>query len=31
VVTEKPGELDLRGDATWRALERLYSGTVGGG
>ena len=21
-------ELDLRGDATWRALERLYSGTV---
>ncbi|CAA9445211.1 MAG: ATPases with chaperone activity, ATP-binding subunit [uncultured Rubrobacteraceae bacterium] len=28
VVTEKPGELDLRGDATWRALERLYSGTV---
>ena len=26
VVTEKPGELDLRGDATWRALERLYSG-----
>ncbi len=27
VVTEKPGELDLRGDATWRALERLYSGT----
>ena len=28
VVTEKPGELDPRGDATWRALERLYSGTV---
>src|SRR5919205_799545 len=28
VVTEKPGELDLRGDATWRALERLYSGTI---
>ncbi len=28
VVTEKPGETDLRGDATWRALERLYSGTV---
>jgi hypothetical protein len=28
VVTEGPGELDLRGDATWRALERLYSGTV---
>jgi len=28
IVTEKPGELDLRGDATWRALERLYSGTV---
>jgi hypothetical protein len=28
VVTEKPGELDLRGDATWRALERLYAGTV---
>jgi hypothetical protein len=28
VVIEKPGELDLRGDATWRALERLYSGTV---
>ena len=28
VVTEKPGEVDLRGDATWRALERLYSGTV---
>jgi hypothetical protein len=28
VVTEKPGELDLRGDATWRALERLYSGTT---
>lgn len=27
VVTEEPGELDLRGDATWRALERLYSGT----
>lgn len=28
VVTEKPGEVDLRGDATWRALERLYAGTV---
>ena len=28
VVTEKPGEVDLRGDATWRALERLYSGIV---
>jgi hypothetical protein len=28
VVTEKPGDLDLRGDAIWRALERLYSGTV---
>lgn len=28
VVTENPGELDLRGDATWRALERLYSGTL---
>jgi hypothetical protein len=28
VVTEKAGEVDLRGDATWRALERLYSGTV---
>jgi hypothetical protein len=28
VVTERPGQLDLRGDATWRALERLYSGTV---
>ena len=28
VITEKPGEMDLRGDATWRALERLYSGTV---
>jgi hypothetical protein len=28
VVTERPGEIDLRGDATWRALERLYSGTV---
>src|ERR687884_1938205 len=25
VVTERPGEVDLRGDATWRALERLYS------
>src|SRR5215204_5813745 len=23
-----PAEVDLRGDATWRALERLYSGTV---
>src|SRR5919112_596100 len=28
VVTERSGELDLRGDATWRALERLYSVTV---
>lgn len=28
VVSENPGELDLRGDATWRALERLYSGTA---
>jgi len=28
VVTERPGKVDLRGDATWRALERLYSGTV---
>lgn len=28
IVTERPGEVDLRGDATWRALERLYSGTV---
>ena len=28
VITERPGELDLRGDATWRALERLYSGTL---
>ena len=28
VVSEEPGELDLRGDATWRALERLYSGTT---
>ncbi|MGI9049240.1 MAG: hypothetical protein ACR2GU_07700 [Rubrobacteraceae bacterium] len=28
VVTEQPGVLDLRGDATWRALERLYRGTV---
>ncbi len=28
VVTERPGEVDLRGDATWRALERLYSGTI---
>ncbi len=28
VVTEKPGEVNLRGDATWRALERLYCGTV---
>ncbi len=28
VVTERPGALDLRGDATWRALERLYSGTM---
>lgn len=27
-ITENPGEMDLRGDATWRALERLYSGTV---
>ncbi|MDN5697767.1 MAG: hypothetical protein L0G70_07305, partial [Rubrobacter sp.] len=28
VVGEEPGEVDLRGDATWRALERLYSGTA---
>ena len=28
VVTSEPGRLDLRGDATWRALERLYSGTT---
>ncbi len=28
VVSERPGEMDLRGDATWRALERLYSATV---
>jgi hypothetical protein len=28
VVTSEPGKLDLRGDATWRALERLYSGTT---
>jgi hypothetical protein len=28
VVTEGPGERDLGGDATWRALERLYSGTA---
>ncbi|CAN5771808.1 hypothetical protein BH20ACT11_BH20ACT11_05810 [soil metagenome] len=28
VVAEAPGELDLGGDATWRALERLYSGTA---
>jgi hypothetical protein len=28
IAGEKPGELDLRGDATWRALERLYSATV---
>ena len=28
VVMERPGEVDLRGDATWRALERLYSGTL---
>lgn len=28
VVNEEPGEMDLRGDATWRALERLYSGTA---
>jgi hypothetical protein len=28
VVTEGPGERDLGGDATWRALERLYAGTV---
>lgn len=27
VVTERPGQVDLRGDATWRALERLYSQT----
>lgn len=24
VVTVSPGDLDLNGDATWRALERLY-------
>jgi len=28
VETEGPGERDLGGDATWRALERLYAGTV---
>jgi hypothetical protein len=28
VVTSEPGRPDLRGDATWRALERLYSGTT---
>jgi hypothetical protein len=28
VSTSEPGKLDLRGDATWRALERLYSGTT---
>ena len=28
VITERPGVVDLRGDATWRALERLYSGTL---
>jgi hypothetical protein len=28
VMTEQPGEMDLRGDATWRALERLYSETT---
>ncbi|MBA2694112.1 MAG: hypothetical protein H0U65_16730 [Rubrobacter sp.] len=28
VVSERPGEMDLRGDATWRALERLYNATV---
>ena len=28
VTTSEPGKLDLRGDATWRALERLYSGTT---
>ena len=28
VITSEPGKLDLRGDATWRALERLYSGTT---
>ena len=27
IVAEKPGVVDLRGDATWRALERLYAGT----
>lgn len=27
VVTGRPGQVDLRGDATWRALERLYSGS----
>jgi hypothetical protein len=28
VVVERPGEVDLGGDATWRALERLYSSTT---
>ena len=28
VVTEPAGELDLSGDATWRALQRLYSNTT---
>ncbi|MEW6638000.1 MAG: hypothetical protein AB1425_14440 [Actinomycetota bacterium] len=28
VVTERPGQVDLRGDATWRALERLYRATT---
>ena len=28
VITSEPGRLDLRGDATWRALERLYSSTT---
>ncbi len=28
VVTEEPGRMDLRGDATWRALERLHSETT---
>lgn len=27
VVTEEPGQMDLRGDATWRALERLHAQT----
>ena len=28
VVTENAGDLDLRGDPTWRALERLYAATT---